>query len=132
MIAADSNNVKGLPPGPSESTIAGIRWFGVIFRNSGLNWSPAPILTGITLYSRPSSSSAMCTLWPLGVGQVQTSSISGVSGFAAGTRAGPDLRNFRPQAEALRRGLRMRRRNPDEHAPTDPAQPRRGNRLLPR
>src|SRR5580692_1420248 len=75
MIAADSKRVNGLPPGPSESTIAGMRWLGVILRNSGLNWSPAPILTGITLYSRPNSSSAMCTLWPLGVGHDQTSSI---------------------------------------------------------
>src|SRR5580704_8579976 len=79
MIAADSKSVKGFPPGPSESTIAGMRWFGVILRNSGLNWSPAPILTGITLYSRPSSSRAICTLWPFGVGQDQTSSI-GFSG----------------------------------------------------
>src|SRR5580704_10527165 len=75
MIAADSKSVKGFPPGPSESTIAGMRWFGVILRNSGLNWSPAPILIGITWYSRPSSSSAICTLWPFGVGQDQTSSI---------------------------------------------------------
>src|SRR5947199_1456825 len=53
-----------------------MRWFAVIFRNSGLNWSPAPILTGITLYSRPSSSSAICTLWPFGVGQEYSSSIT--------------------------------------------------------
>src|SRR5271169_3624003 len=74
-MAADSNKVNGLPPGPSESTIAGMRWLGVIFRNSGLNWSPAPISTGITLYSRPSSSSAICTFWPFGVGQLHTSNI---------------------------------------------------------
>src|SRR5580700_10366013 len=75
MIAADSKSVKGFPPGPSGSTIAGMRWFGVILRNSGLNWSPAPILIGMILYSRPNSSSAICTLWPLGVGQDQTSSM---------------------------------------------------------
>src|ERR1051326_8223163 len=75
MIAADSNSVNGLPPGPSESTIAGMRWLGLIFRNSGLNWSPAPISTGIILYSRRSSSSAICTLWPFGVGHDQTSNI---------------------------------------------------------
>ena len=55
--------------------MAGMRWFGVIARNSGLNWSPLPMLIGITLYGSPSSSSAMCTLWPFGVGQVQTSII---------------------------------------------------------
>src|SRR4051794_27157907 len=53
-----------------------MRWFGVILRNSGLNWSPAPILTGITRYSSPSSSSAICTLWPFGVGQLHSSSIA--------------------------------------------------------
>src|SRR5690348_510004 len=52
-----------------------MRWFGVILRNSGLNWSPAPILTGMMLYSSPNSSSAICTFWPFGVGQDQTSSI---------------------------------------------------------
>src|SRR6266849_10745703 len=76
MIAADSKRVNGLPPGPSGSTIAGMRWLGLILRNSGLNWSPAPISIGITLYGMPSSSSAICTLWPLGVAQVQTSSIA--------------------------------------------------------
>src|SRR3954454_2595279 len=75
MIAADSNSVNGFPPCPSGSTIAGMRWLGVIFKNSGLNWSPAPILTGMTLYSRPSSSSAICTLCPFGVGQLHTSII---------------------------------------------------------
>ena len=49
MIAADSNSLSGLPPGPSGSTIAGMRWFGVIARNSGLNWSPLPMLIGMTL-----------------------------------------------------------------------------------
>src|SRR5260370_488602 len=46
-----------------------MRWLGLIFRNSGLNWSPAPISIGITLYARPSCSSAMCTLWPFGAVQ---------------------------------------------------------------
>ena len=41
-----------------------------------MNWSPAPILTGITRYSSPSSSSAICTLWPFGVGQLHNSSIA--------------------------------------------------------
>ena len=36
------------PSGPSGSTIAGIRLFGLIARNSGWNWSPFPMLTGIT------------------------------------------------------------------------------------
>ena len=27
--------------------MAGILLFGLIFRNSGLNWSPAPMLTGM-------------------------------------------------------------------------------------
>src|SRR6266851_3207215 len=92
MIAADSNNVNGLPPGPSGSTIAGMRWLGLIFRNSGLNWSPAPISIGITLYGRPSSSSAICTLWPFGVGQVQTSSIAPSPACTAGI-------NLRKRAE---------------------------------
>ena len=34
-------------PGPSGSTMAGILLFGLIARNSGLNWSPAPMLTGM-------------------------------------------------------------------------------------
>jgi hypothetical protein len=36
------------PPGASWSTIAGMRLFGLMARNSGLNWSPAPMFTGIT------------------------------------------------------------------------------------
>src|SRR5207302_120487 len=31
------------------------------------------MFTGTTVYGRPTSSSMMCTLWPFGVGQVQTS-----------------------------------------------------------
>ena len=37
----------GAPPGPSGSTIAGMRLLGLIARNSGLNWSPRPMLTGL-------------------------------------------------------------------------------------
>ena len=47
-IAPDSNSEIGLPSGPSGSVIAGIRLLGLIARNSGLNWSPAPMLTGMT------------------------------------------------------------------------------------
>ena len=36
-----------------------MRLFGLIARNSGLNWSPLPMLTGITRYARPHSSSMM-------------------------------------------------------------------------
>ena len=39
------------PSGSSWSTIAGMRLFGLIARNSGLNWSPLPILIGITRYT---------------------------------------------------------------------------------
>mgnify|MGYP005751679981 CR=1 FL=1 len=69
-MAPDSNSDIGLPSGPSESTIAGILLFGLIFRNCGSNCSPAPMSTACTAYGRPHSSSMMCTLWPFGVGQV--------------------------------------------------------------
>ena len=71
-MAPDSNTVTGPPPcaGPgSWSTIAGMRLFGLIARNSGLNWSPAPMLTGMVRYGTPSSSSMMATFQPFGVGQ---------------------------------------------------------------
>ena len=42
-------------------------------RYSGLNWSPARMLMPCTRYGSPVSSSMMCTLWPLGVGQLYTS-----------------------------------------------------------
>src|SRR5216683_2458964 len=42
---------------------------GLIERNSGLNWSPLPILTGMTRYSRAHSSSMMLIFQPFGVGQ---------------------------------------------------------------
>src|SRR5665213_3386384 len=76
-----------------------MRWLGVIARNSGLNWSPAPILTGITLYSRPNSSRAMCTLWPFGVGHDQTS-IIGSSGLRSGSD-GASLAGLVPLGEAF-------------------------------
>ena len=50
MIAPNSNTVIGSPPpAGSRSTITGMRWFGFIFRNSGVNWSPRPILQGTML-----------------------------------------------------------------------------------
>src|SRR5665213_723445 len=72
-IAPDSNTLIGLPPGPSGSTIAGMRLFGLILRKSGLNCSPWLILTGWTEYGSPISSSATEILRPLGVFQVQSS-----------------------------------------------------------
>src|ERR687895_445383 len=52
-MAPDSNSAIGLPLGPSRSTIAGMRLLGLIFRNSGLNWSPSPMSTACTVYGRP-------------------------------------------------------------------------------
>src|SRR5580704_12806819 len=72
-MAPDSNTLIGLPPGPSGSTIAGMRLFGLIFRNSGLNCSPLEMFTGCTVYGSPISSSATLILRPLGVFQVQSS-----------------------------------------------------------
>ena len=46
-MAPDSKTEIGLPPGPSGSMIAGMRLLGEIARNSGLNWSPVPMLTGL-------------------------------------------------------------------------------------
>jgi len=47
MIAPDSKSATGSPPSAgSWSTIAGIRLFGEILRNSSLNWSPKPIRQG--------------------------------------------------------------------------------------
>jgi hypothetical protein len=66
-MAPDSISEMGWPSGPSESTMAGILLFGLMARNSGLNWSPAPMSTACTLYGRPHSSSMMWTLWPFGV-----------------------------------------------------------------
>src|SRR5258707_1049993 len=66
-----------------------MRWLGLILRNSGLNWSPAPISIGITLYARPSSSSAMCTLWPFGGrrGARRLPVVGAGTGIAAGAGA---------------------------------------------
>src|SRR5436853_2481056 len=63
----------GWPPGPSGSTIAGMRLLGLIFRNSGLNCSPLEMLIGTTLYGSPISSSATDILRPFGVFQVHNS-----------------------------------------------------------
>jgi hypothetical protein len=48
-MAPDSNIAIGAPSGPSGPTMAGILLLGEIFRNSGLNWSPAPMSIGTTL-----------------------------------------------------------------------------------
>ena len=52
--------------------MAGILLLGLIFKNSGVNWSPEPMLMGMACQSRlsfmPHSSSMMWTLWPFGVG----------------------------------------------------------------
>ena len=64
-----------LPSGPSGSTIAGILLFGLMARNSGSNWSPAPMLTGMARYGSPHYSSMMWILWPFGVAHEYTSII---------------------------------------------------------
>ena len=49
-MAPDSNTDTGAPPpAGSWSTIAGMRLFGLIFRNSGLNCWPVPMSTGTIL-----------------------------------------------------------------------------------
>src|SRR5436305_14392520 len=79
----------GCPPGPSLSMIAGMRLFGLILRNSGLNCSPFEMLIGTTLYGSPISSSATDILRPFGVFQVHNSMlIGGGLLFARGRRAG--------------------------------------------
>ena len=45
------------------------RLFGEIAKNSALNCSPLPILTGMSLYGSPVSSRKIVTLWPFGVVQ---------------------------------------------------------------
>ena len=48
-MAPDSKIASGAPPpAGSSSTIAGMRPFGVIARNSGANCSPRPMFTGFT------------------------------------------------------------------------------------
>ncbi len=67
---SDSNTVTGAPPSAgARSMIAGMRLFGENARNSGLNWSPLPMLTGWMSYFSPVSSRNIVILWPLGVGQ---------------------------------------------------------------
>src|ERR687891_1384429 len=68
-MAPDSNTEIGFPSGPSGSTMAGMRLFGAILRNAGSNCSPRMMLTYLTSYGRPHSSSMIVILWPLGVGQ---------------------------------------------------------------
>ena len=70
MIAPNSKTLIGAPPSAGAwSTIAGMRLLGEIFRNSGSNWSPLPMLQGTMLYGIPSSSSRIVTFFPFGVGQ---------------------------------------------------------------
>ncbi len=69
-MAPDSNTETGAPPSfGARSMIAGMRLLGAIFRKSGLNWSPLPMLIGTISYGRPASSRNMVTLCPFGVGQ---------------------------------------------------------------
>ncbi len=48
-MAPDSKTEIGLPPGPSGSTIAGMRLLGAIFRKPSVNCSPLPMFTGISV-----------------------------------------------------------------------------------
>jgi hypothetical protein len=58
---------------------------GEIARNSGANCSPAAMLTGLTRYGRPHSSSMIEIFQPLGVGQKYRSIGSGdVTGLTEG------------------------------------------------
>jgi hypothetical protein len=68
-MAPDSKMEIGAPPGPAGSTMAGMRLFGETARNSGANCSPFAILTGMSRYDSPHSSSMIETFQPLGVGQ---------------------------------------------------------------
>ena len=68
-MAPDSKIEIGLPPGPSGSTIAGMRLFGEIFRKSGLNCSPLRNIHRDHVYGSPHSSSMIEILKPFGVGQ---------------------------------------------------------------
>jgi hypothetical protein len=69
-IAPDSKTLSGpLPSAGSLSTIAGIRLFSEIFRNSGVNCSPLEILTGLIEYASPASSRKIVILCPFGVVQ---------------------------------------------------------------
>jgi hypothetical protein len=69
-MAPDSNTLIGAPPSAgASSTMAGIRLFGEILRNSGRNCSPALIFTGTIRYGVRASSRKIVILWPLGVVQ---------------------------------------------------------------
>src|SRR6516225_5431336 len=80
-MAPDSNTLIGAPPGPSGSTIAGMRLFGLIFRNSGANCFPLEMFIGCTVYGRPISSRATLILRPFGVFQVWSSIV--IAGLAS-------------------------------------------------
>src|SRR5260370_36101674 len=69
MSAADS--IRLMPV--SWSTMAGMRLFGLIFKNSGLNCSSLLVSTGCSVYGRCNSSRRVEALRPLGVVQVQGS-----------------------------------------------------------
>ena len=69
MAPVSNTGTGGPPPGGSWSIMAGMRLLGLIFRNSGLNWSPLPMFTGTSVYGSPHSSSMMLIFQPLGVGQ---------------------------------------------------------------
>src|SRR6185436_11877087 len=43
----------------------------------GLNWSPAPMSTGMARYGKPHSSSMIWPLWPFGVAHEYTSIMAG-------------------------------------------------------
>jgi hypothetical protein len=62
-IAHDSKSETGVSPSTGVlSTIAGIRLFGEIRRNSGANCSPRPMLTGRRRYGVSVSSRNIVTL----------------------------------------------------------------------
>ena len=49
--------------------MAGMRLFGLMARNSGVNCSPLPMFTGTSRHGRPHSSSMIEIFQPFGVGQ---------------------------------------------------------------
>ena len=63
----DSKTETGRPSGPSWSRMAGILLLGLIFRNSGVNWSPLSRLRKCSVYASPHSSNMMWIFWPFGV-----------------------------------------------------------------
>ena len=69
-MAPDSNTAIGLPPGPSGSTMAGMRlcWARPT-ENAAWNCSPRLMLTGLTTIGSRHSSSMMLILMPFEVGQ---------------------------------------------------------------